>query len=290
MSKPFDATLKDLFDQDPADWRQAFSLPTLEPVRVLNVDLSTISAATDVAFGFGEPMQEIVDLNFQSGPDSAVAARLLLYNAALHLKYGVPVRSILVLLRPKADARRLDGKLSYVSGGHQVSFDYGVVRLWKQPLEVFLGGGLGLLPLAPLCRMPAGKPLTTALHDVAQEIDRRLHALPDHAKAVRLMTAAFILTGLRVPERSLSRIFEGITIMHKTVAFDEWVERAEKRLKEGVLKGEIRILVALGREHFGDPGPKMQAGLDAIDDPDRLERMAKALLTVKSWKALLAVK
>jgi hypothetical protein len=60
-----------------------------------------------VAFGFGAPVQEVVDLNFQSGPDARIPARLHLYNAAFHLRYQVPVRSVLVLLRPKADANDL---------------------------------------------------------------------------------------------------------------------------------------------------------------------------------------
>ncbi len=292
MSKPFDATLKDLFDQNPSDLRAAFSLPDLEPARVLNVDLSTISAATDLAIGFGEPVQEIVDLNFQSGPDANVAARMLLYNAALHLKYAAPVRSVLILLRPKSDARGLDGKKTYVSGGQRLSFEYGVVRLWKQPLDLFLSGGVGLLPLAPLCKMPAGIPLHVALQRVISEIDRTLARLPDQAKAVRLMTAAFILTGLRVPRNSLASIFEEVRIMHKTTAWDEWEARYDKltEREKRLTEREITLLLKFGRQRLGEPDIRTQAVLDAIEDSDRLERMLDQILTVKSWKALLSIK
>jgi hypothetical protein len=116
MSLPFDATLKSILSESPADLCRAFHLPMTEPAESLNVDLSTISAATDIGIGYGEPMQEIVDLNFQSGPDPHVDARLLLYNAAFYLRYHVPVRSILVLLRPKAETPGLNGKLTYTSG------------------------------------------------------------------------------------------------------------------------------------------------------------------------------
>src|SRR5437868_5752845 len=117
MSHPFDATLKEIVSQTPGDFQAEFRLPASEPVTTLNVDLSTISAATDVALGFGQPLKEVVDLNFQSGPDSTVVARLHLYNAVLHLKYMVPVRSVLVLLRAKASIPGLTGKMTYVSGG-----------------------------------------------------------------------------------------------------------------------------------------------------------------------------
>jgi hypothetical protein len=119
-------------------------LPRTAPAQALNVDLSTISAATDVAFAFGAPLQEIVDLTFQSGPDARVPARLHLYNSASHLRYDVPVRSVLVRLRPKADVSDLSGKLAYVCGGKKVEFEYDVFRMWQQTVGPFLQGGLGV--------------------------------------------------------------------------------------------------------------------------------------------------
>jgi hypothetical protein len=281
MSHPFDATLKELFAQDPGDLRRPFRLPAIEPARTLNVDLSTISAATDVAVGFGEPLREVADLNFQSGPDPNLAARLLVYNAVLHWKYRVPVRSILVLLRPKAAVRGLNGRHTYDCDGKRVTFEYDVIRLWQEPVELFLDGGIGLLPLAPLCRLPPGRSVNQALRDVIREIDNRLSSLQDHALAVRLMTAAFILTGVRVRSDKRSALFEGVSVMHKT-AWDEELEEFVKR--------ELRILRKIGRQHLGEPDRKIDAALNAIQDLDRLERMADVLLSVKTWKELLAVK
>jgi hypothetical protein len=106
VSHPFDATLKDILGHSPADLTPVLHLPEHLPARTLNVDLSTVSAATDVAFGFGDPLEGIVDVNSQSGPDTHVDARLLSYSAAYHLNYPVPVRSILILLRPAADLAR----------------------------------------------------------------------------------------------------------------------------------------------------------------------------------------
>jgi hypothetical protein len=208
MPHPFDATLKDLFAQAPADPREPFRLPEFEPARTLNVDLSTISAATDLAIGFGEPLQEIADLNFQSGPDPKVVPRLLLYNAALHMKFNVPVRSILVLLRAKAATPGLTDKLTYTSGDKRVSFEYDLIRLWEEPVDRFLEGGVGLLPLAPLCKVSGEMTLQQSLRNVIRAIDRRLAAIPDHAKAVRLMTATFILTALRMEGKNCPRFLK----------------------------------------------------------------------------------
>ena len=76
MSHRFDATLKDIVAQYPGDFASAFGLPNIEPASALNVDLSTVSAATDVALGMGQPIAKIFDLNFQSGPDRGLPARL----------------------------------------------------------------------------------------------------------------------------------------------------------------------------------------------------------------------
>ncbi len=283
MSLPFDATLKGILGESPDDLRKPFHLPATKPAQALNVDLSTISAATDVAFGFGDPLDEIVDLNFQSGPDPYIDARLHLYSAAFHLRFHVPVRSNLVLLRPKAETSGLTGKLSYLSGKKRVTFEYDVIRMWHKPVQLFLEGGVSQLPLAMLCKTPPGKPLEKALRDVRREIERRLAALPDHAQAVRLMTGAHILTGLRADKDQVDAIFEGASIMHRKVAWDEAID-------EGQLKMGRRGLLNVGRGLFGEPSPRVEAALAAIDDPDRLDRMLAAIAKLKSWRDLLAVK
>jgi hypothetical protein len=279
MSHPFDATLKEIVSQSPADFQAAFQLPATEPVTTLNVDLSTISAATDVALGFGEPLKEIVDLNFQSGPDSTVAARLHLYNASLHLKYSVPVRSVLVLLRSKASIPGLTGKMTYVSGGKRVSFEYDLIRLWKEPVHRFLEGGFGLLPLATLCKMPSGRPFAPAMREVVHGIDRRLASLVDHAHAVRLMTAAYVLANLRVPRQTLDRYYEGVRIMHQLPAYDEMI-----------LEDRMAILRSLAAKKFKGPDRKTEKALAEIYDTERVKRMIDSIFDANSWKELLSIR
>ena len=45
------------------------------------------------------------------------------------------------------------------------------------------------------------------MRGVVREIDRRLLTECAHAQAVRLMTAAFVLTGLRIPRENLAPIY-----------------------------------------------------------------------------------
>lgn len=281
MPLPFDATLKEILSPDPVELLPAFGLPRRQPAVCLNVDLSTLTAATDVAFGFGDPLADIVDLNFQSGPDPNVDKRLHLYSAALHFRFGVPVRTILVLLRPKAEVQGIDGKLAYTSGASGVEFRYEVVRMWQQPVATFLHGGLSLLPLAPLCELPADQPLRDALRNVVREIDRRLAGECDHAQAARLMTAAFILTGLRVQRDLLDTIYDGVRVMHDSSAF-------ELILEEGAIKEAQRILLRQGQKRLGPASEEVAASLKKVKDLDRLDRLADAILSATSWQELLA--
>jgi hypothetical protein len=281
MPLPYDATLKALVGGHPADFATVFGLPADEPVAAVNVDVSTVSAATDVVLAFGDPVRAVVDLNFQTGPDPTLPARLHLYSAALHHKDSVPVRSVLVLLRPKADAANLTGRLTYAEGGSGVEFRYEVIRLWQVPVESYLRAGTAALPLATLCEMPADRPLADALYEVVQEINRRLGAEASHAEAVELMTAAFILTGLRVKQPDLSSIYRGIGLMQESTAFDEAIE-------EGEIRSSHNLLLRLGRRLIGVPDAAAEADLKAIRDVDRLGRLADAVLTAKSWPELLA--
>lgn len=153
--------------------------------------------------------------------------------------------------------------------------------MWQQPVDPFLHGGLGLLPLATLCRMPEDKPLAEALREVVREIDRRLIQECEHSQAIRLMTAAFILTGLRAKKENLASIYQGVRVMHESTAYDEAVE-------EGCVKTSHRVLLKQGRKLLGPPDLSVESALTSIQDVERLERMTEAILTVKSWDELLS--
>lgn len=51
MSLPFDATLKELVRRYPLDWLAGLELDVQLPVRPLDVDLATVSAAADTVDG-----------------------------------------------------------------------------------------------------------------------------------------------------------------------------------------------------------------------------------------------
>src|SRR5207249_3689367 len=208
MSLPFDATLKDLGRDGPADFLTTFDQPPAGAVALLNVDLSTVTTAADLVLGIGDPLAEVVHIDFQSSAAAWKHADVLVYNALIHAEYHVPVHSVVILLRPKAAHSNLNGVVSYAtrSGRGSMNFTYEVVRLWERPATAFLNGALGTTPFAMLGALPEGVPAADALAAVAQRLIERIDREAPPEQGRKLLTAAFVLTGLRV-SRDVARQF-----------------------------------------------------------------------------------
>lgn len=106
-------------------------------------------------------------------------------------KHRLLVRTVVLLLRPEADApamrspyiAQFPGEAPY----HQ--FLFRVVRVWEQPVEAVLAGGVGVLPLAPLCRIEP-----ESLPELIRQMEHRIDELAP-AEAPALWTSAYILMG-----------------------------------------------------------------------------------------------
>lgn len=287
MPLPFDATLKDILQKFTRDFEEQLGLIGPQPAVVLNVDLSTISAATDIGLGYGDPPVRLVDLNFQSSRDAELVRRLLTYNALLHQRYGVPVHGVVILLRPAADDPALTGELRYQAWPRRgrMHFKYEVVRLWQRPVRRMLAGHLGTLPLAPLCRLPENVPIEDALAGVIRRMDERLHREAPQPVASLLLTAAYVLTGLRVPRAMLEQLYQGVRAMRESSAYQAILEEGRE---EGAIQEARRMILLQGGDKFGSPSDAITSSLQAIMDLERLHRMGRRILVVSSWDELLA--
>lgn len=66
MAMTFDATLKDMARECPEGLLAAFDRTPTTRISVLNVDLSTVTAAADTVYALGDPFQEIIHIDCQS--------------------------------------------------------------------------------------------------------------------------------------------------------------------------------------------------------------------------------
>jgi hypothetical protein len=279
----FDARLKGLAGEYPHDFLAVFDRPPAGPVSLLNVDLSTFTAAADLVVGLGEPLEEIVHIDFQSAAMATKHADVLAYNALLFRQYLVPVHSIVVLLRPAAGHSNLNGSVSYAPRPDRGSmgFGYEVVPLWKRPVEELLTGSLGTLPLAMLGKLPEGVDLVEGLTGIVGRLIQRLEAESSPEQTKDLLTAAYVLTGLRVQRDVSLEVFKGVRAMRDSDTYMAILE-------EGRELEARRLLLLQGEERFGPPPEAIAARMNAITDLDRLERIGRRLLTAGGWEELLA--
>jgi hypothetical protein len=282
MALTFDATLKDLGRDSPQGFLAAFDRPPTGPVKLLNVDLSTVTTLADLILGLGEPLEEIIQLDFQSSAAAWKHADLMVYNALLFAHYHVPVHTVVLLLRPEAAHANLNGVLRYAPrpGRGSMDFSYEIIRLWERPAEVLLAADLGVTPLALLGRLPVGLPLEDGLAAIAQRLAERLtqEAPPDRAK--KLLTEALLLAGLRVRRDVAVRIFRGVRLMQES---DTYL----MILDEGQEKCARDDIVIVGEERLGPPDESIKAQLQAVTDLPRLKRMVRRAVKAASWQDIL---
>lgn len=282
MALTFDATLKDMGRDSPQGFLAAFDRPPTGPVKLLNVDLSTVTASADLILGLAEPLKEIVQLDFQSSAAAWKHADLMVYNALLFAHYHVPVHTVVILLRPEAAHSNLNGVLRYAPRPQRgnMDFRYEVVRLWERPAEELLAADVSVTPLALLGRLPEGVSLEDGLTSVAGRFAERLtrEAPPERVK--KLLTDALLLTGLRVRRDVAARIFRGVRIMQES---DTYL----MILDEGREKEARNAVLFIGEERWGSPEESVKSQLNNITDLDRLERMIRRAVKAANWQEIL---
>jgi hypothetical protein len=281
MSKPFDATLNALIDAHADDWAAFLAarvgLP-LGPVTAIDTDLSVTHQA-DRLFRVDGPDPAVLHLELESSGRLGIPTELLRYNVAAHGVTGLPVSSVLILLRPKATATDLTGTLELrAAGAVYLTFRYTVVRLWQEPMGPLLNAGVGLAPLALLTN-EADADLPAAF----ERFNERLRS-PDVPPEVRdkLLGATFVLGGLRYPSHDLVDLYMSLhNILEDSTTYQLLMGRGEAR-------GRQNTVLAQGRKRFGPPAAQAEAALKAVTDLDRLGRIAERIFDANSWDDLLA--
>lgn len=290
MSKPYDATGKELLETGPADW-VTFLGHSVDPssVSLIDADLSTVTAAADKVIAIAETPPWMMNVELQASADRDLPRRLLSYAGLLHSKHDCPVSSAVFLLRPEANHPTLTGNLTISPPvGPAWEFRYRVIRIWECDPASVLSAGLGILPLAPITAAQVSE-----LPGIIDVMRRRIESEAEPPLAAKLWTATSVFMGLRFNESFTDRLLEGVYEMKESTTVQKWLRmgRAEGKL-EGKTEGrrdEIRnVLFRIGGKKYGPPGPAITAKVTAEQDLEKLESLAERVLDANSWDDLFA--
>jgi predicted transposase YdaD len=284
MSKPYDSVFKDLLERDPGGWVHLALGPVEGESRLVDADISTVSGAADKVVLLAGPEPFVVHFEAFASWDATILARAMNYNALHHRRHRVPVHTVLVVLRPEADHRRLTGEYRVVAPvtGQIHLFQYQVLRAWELDLATVLRGSLATLPLAPLADAARSQ-----VPEVLRLMETRLAAEASPEERKDLWTDTFVLLGLRYPHESVAQWFRGIPAMRESDTYQAILDegRGEGR-DEGVVIGARRSLLLVGTLRFGEPDARTRQQIEAETDLTRLEEWLRHTASTESWSDL----
>lgn len=290
--RPFDVATRGLIETDPVGWLTWLGLRVDGPVRPLDSEVSAVLAEVDKVLRVDGPSPWLAHLEFQASYDPRLPERLDMYRGILRYRYGVHVRTIVVLLRPLADGRLLTGRSverDPHSGDVTSTFTYRVARVWEQPAEDLLNAGLGVLPLAPLGAHEPGQ-----LPEILDRLDERFAAEGASPSAVGdLWAATSLLMGVRYDRDVITALIQKVRRMRESVTYQLILEEGrEEGREEGEAQGRLEqareMVLDLGAAQLGAPPPAVVVAIRGTTDLPALQRMARAVLRADNWDDILA--
>jgi hypothetical protein len=290
MAKSFDATLNTLIDAHAGDWAGFLAaragVPP-GPASALDTDLSATLQA-DRLFRLDGPVPAVLHLELESTGRLGIPVELLRYNVAAEAANGLPVHSVLVLLRPKANATDQTGTLEMVGADGRVylTFRYTVVRVWRETVEDLLAAGPGIAPLAMLTNEAAA--------DLSGAFDRFTARLrqPDVPGNVAegVLGSTFVLCGLRYERERVAELYRRLSMTLEDSTTYQWI--LQTGIAQGVTEGTIReardLVLQLAAKRFGPPHAAAEAAVRGQTNHDQLRRLAERVLDATGWDDLLA--
>jgi len=284
MSKPFDATCKELLEAGPHDWLEFLGRPATN-ARLLNVDLSTVTASVDrVILVEDADDPHIEHLEFQAGPDTSKPRTMNLCSSLLENQYDIPIETTLILLRREANLTVYNGH--YTRKRQNASktyrhFEYNVIRVWELSPDVLLRN-IATMPLATVANTPEDQ-LPAVIDSIKQQM--KLVSEPD--RVGELWTSVRVLMGLKYNRAFVNRLLREVQGMEES---DTYQEIKESGVYEGRVAEASRILVRLGTKRFRhSPALNELSAIESIRSAERLEEILDRIDTVGSWAELLGL-
>jgi hypothetical protein len=281
VAKQYDSTLNVMIDEYPTNWGYFLASRAgvpLGPITTIDTDLSSTLQA-DRLFQVDGPVRSVLHLELESTGRLGIPAELLRYNVAAWGATGLPVHSIVMLLRPKANASDLTGHYEIIGANHRtyLSFGYTVVRLWEESVDALLAAGPGIAPLALLTN-EADADLSTAFQRFRNRL--KLDGIADTVERT-VLGLAYVLCGLRYSDEQIENLYRSLSMTLEDSTTYQLI------LQRGRVDEAQSLILRMGTKQFGEPSSATASSIRGIADRDRLERIAMRVLDADDWNDLL---
>jgi predicted transposase/invertase (TIGR01784 family) len=262
----FDNLCKLLAEKHPVRFASWVLGQPIESAEVLKSELSIEPIRADSVILL-KLQSQILHLEFQVKLDSEppLPLRILDYWVRLYRLYRLPIRQVVVLLRPTAEGTVIESAFVLGTTRHE----YQVLCMWEQDPSIFLED-LALLPLATLAATQSPEQL---LNQVAQ----RVSTIESTQQRREASAYVQLLAGLRFNKTLIRQVFRE-DIMRESVIYQEIQQEGEERgILKGKLEGEQTVILRQLARRVGEVSPELQSQIQSLS-LYQLEALADALL------------
>jgi len=183
----------------------------------------------------------------------------------MRIERGIVPNAILVVLKPRGKVRIANRREETSSfSATKVAATWQVVELWNlQSDDLLAQDDVGLIPWVPLTQM-SGPP-----DRVLQQCRNRIDRLAAPSQREPLLVATAILSTVLFDDQMLGILGVSETMIESPY-LDRIVEKRERRAEQRAVRSAV---ITVLRSRFGTVPASLQAKLDLIDEPARLEQL-----------------
>jgi len=216
----------------------------------------------------------ILHTEFQTVGDETMPFRMADYYLRLKRKFPEQIiqQVVIYLKRTNSDLVRQERYATPM-----MTHQFRVIRLWEQPVEVFLSTP-GLLPYAVLSRAADKQSVLT-------QVVRELEQIANPKEQSNLVAATSILAGLELEEQTIRQLMRNPVMrestMYQSILREGRAEGIEQGLEQGLIQGrtigEKALVLKLLTRKLGSLSIEVTAKVNALN-LEQLETLGEALL------------
>ncbi len=236
----------------------------------------------------GEIVLVHIEFQVDDSTSTSMVRRNVGYLGRCYEKYGLPILSHVIYLRPNA-GRNDPGSYIQDIPDHRFIVEYKVIRLIElEGSSIFESQNIGLIPFTPLMNPPTDmEKLQWAIQ--CNERTKSL-SLPSDIRS-DLLVSQWILSGLIHSHQAIAGFLQEGIVQESSV-YQHWLETTEERfqegLKQGVRENALESLFRVLDFKFEAITVRLlQPALEKINDVNLLKQLLDAALRVESLEAFV---